>query len=64
MNALERLIKKYPDITMLEMAEKILRYESAIRWALGYTSFRARKDNEGPYWWRTELRKRAKPEGD
>ena len=35
------------------------RLESAIRWALGETDFRARKQGEGAYWWRKELRARA-----
>lgn len=39
----------------------IKRLRAAIRWALGYTNFRARKDTEGPYWWRSQLRKMAGP---
>lgn len=36
------------------------RLESSVRWALGESGdFRSRKDGEGAYWWRTELRKRA-----
>ena len=37
------------------------RYEGAINWAMGcYGNFRERRDPEGPYYWRTELAKRAK----
>jgi len=39
------------------------RLREAVLWALGYTDFRARKDGDGPYWWRTELRSRALPDG-
>lgn len=36
------------------------RYEAAIRWALGETDeFPYREGGQGPYWWRTELRRRA-----
>lgn len=40
------------------------RLARAIVWALGYTDFRAREHGEGPYWWRTELRLRAKLTGE
>jgi len=40
------------------------RLARAIVWALGYTDFRAREHDEGPYWWRTELRLRAKLTGE
>lgn len=40
------------------------RLARAIVWALGYTDFRAREQGEGAYWWRTELRLRAKLTGE
>lgn len=41
---------------------RIVELETAIRWALGEdeSGFRARRDGEGAYWWRTELRKRTR----
>jgi len=36
------------------------RMKNAIRWALGYTDFRARQEGDGPYYWRKELGKRAR----
>jgi multidrug resistance efflux pump len=43
---------------------KIERLESAISWALGEadSDFRERKQFEGAYWWRRELRERARPQ--
>lgn len=32
---------------------------AAIVWALGYTDFPSRKEGEGAYWWRPELRRRS-----
>lgn len=41
-------------------AGRIEQLENAIKWALGENGeFAARKDGQGAYWWRTELRKRA-----
>jgi hypothetical protein len=43
-------------------ATRVAVLEDAIRWALGehdHDGFRERCDNEGPYWWRKELRERA-----
>ena len=38
----------------------VIRYEEAILWVLGEKGcFRLRRDDEGMYWWRTELRQRA-----
>ena len=41
---------------------KIVRLEAAISWALGESDsdFRERKQFEGAYWWRRELRERAR----
>ena len=42
------------------MEEKMLRYESAIKWALGEIGeFPTRKEGDGAYWWRNKLRKCA-----
>jgi hypothetical protein len=44
----------------VELIERIGRLERAIRWAQGEVDdFPMRKDGQGAYWWRTELRKRA-----
>lgn len=48
-----------------EGLEKAERYASAIRWALGENGrFNDRRDGDGPFWWRTELRRRAALIGD
>lgn len=40
---------------------KIAVLENAIRWALGeIDDFPERKNGQGGYWWRTELRERAR----
>ena len=38
---------------------RIAELEGAVVWALGYTDFRERREGEGAYWWRKELRERA-----
>jgi chromosome segregation ATPase len=43
-----------------ELNERIGVLENAVRWACGETDFRLRREKEGHYWWRTELRERAK----
>ena len=49
----------------LRRSEEALRLvRAAIVWALGYTDFRPREEGEGSYWWRTELRLRAKLTGE
>lgn len=43
-------------------ADRIAALEDALRWALGEhetDAFRERAVNEGPYWWRKELRERS-----
>lgn len=35
------------------------RLKDSIKWVLGYSDFRARKEGEGAYWWRKELRERS-----
>jgi len=42
-----------------EYKKQIKQLKNAIRWALGYTNFRARQEGEGQYWWRKELGERA-----
>ena len=54
-----RLIASAP--TLRDERDRLAR---AIVWALGYTDFRAREPGEGPYWWRIELRLRAKLTGE
>lgn len=44
---------------VLKMQERIKALEDAIRWACGETNFRQRKEGEGQYYWRKELRERA-----
>ena len=52
------------DIELAAMLKKIKRLENAIKWALGEKgNFLQRKDKQGAYYWRTELRKRAFPKG-
>ena len=52
------------DLAMQTLRDERDRLAGAIVWALGYTDFRAREYGEGPYWWRTELRLRAKLTGE
>lgn len=48
-----------------ELIERIARLEGAIRWANGEVDeFPERKPGEGAYWWRKELTRRARLEGD
>ena len=40
--------------------KRVAELESAILWALGeHGHFEQRKEGQGAYWWRTELRKRC-----
>lgn len=48
---------KDAELTTLRAENERLR--EAISWALGETDFRPRKEGEGAYWWRKELRERA-----
>lgn len=45
------------------LRKEVERLKSAISWALGEgdSDFRPREIYEGAYWWRTELRRRARP---
>lgn len=52
------------DAAMKTLRDERDRLARAIVWALGYTDFRAREQGEGAYWWRTELRLRAKLTGE
>jgi hypothetical protein len=37
-----------------------IRFRHAIEWALGVRgNFKQRKEGDGPFWWRSELQKRA-----
>lgn len=46
--------------TIDERDRVIRKFEEAIAWALGEADdFPHRREGEGAYWWRTELRKRA-----
>lgn len=54
--------KLQQELACVYAANKRLR--AAITWALGEgdSDFRLREEGEGPYYWRTELRKRATPD--
>lgn len=61
-----RTVTERFDMLKAELRDKEQQLQAAreaIMWALGYWSFRARKDGEGPYYWRKELRERAFPNG-
>lgn len=50
--------------TVQQIARELLALREAVRWALGYTPatgepFLERKEGEGAYWWRNELRERC-----
>ena len=48
---------------LARLTAEVERYRSAIRWALGHDEgepeFRERRDGDKPYYWRTELARRA-----
>lgn len=42
--------------TVRRLRKENARMAAAIIWALGYTNFRERREGEGAYYWRKELR--------
>lgn len=57
-------MRRYPAPVRRELLDhaqqEITRLTAAIRWALGETDdFPPGKPDQGAYWWRTELRRRA-----
>jgi hypothetical protein len=42
-----------------QAAREIERLRAVIAWALGYEDFPERRPDDGPYWWRRELYRRA-----
>lgn len=54
------LLASSSSLTRTEPSQDATRLDGAIRWALGETDeFPERKETDGAYWWRSELRKRA-----
>lgn len=47
--------------TIETLAARVATLEAAVRWALGEgdSDFHPRGENDPPYWWRRELRRRA-----
>jgi len=53
--AMELALEKKNDKLATAQAQ-LKRLGDIIVWALGYTDFAERKDGQGAYWWRTEMR--------